>query len=69
MYRSGRHENKGRRAHRKTIEIDAERPFPARDPENLIKIMSMRALTIPADLVSFFERRDVQAFPGIDSIV
>jgi hypothetical protein len=31
--------------------------------------MSMRAMAIPAELVSFFERRDVQAFPGVDGIV
>jgi hypothetical protein len=31
--------------------------------------MSMRAKAIPAELVSFFERRDVQAFPGVDGIV
>ncbi|HEX7193682.1 MAG TPA: hypothetical protein VF207_01835, partial [Chthoniobacterales bacterium] len=69
MYRSRRHENKGGRVHRKTGEIDAKRAFPARDPENLIEIMSMGAMAIAAELVSFFERRDVQAFPGVDRIV
>jgi hypothetical protein len=69
MHRSWRHENKGGRVHRKTVEIDAKGAFPARDPENLIEIMSMRAKAIPAELVSFFERRDVQAFPSVDRIV
>jgi len=66
---AGRHEDQRVRLDGEMIKIDVERRGAMPHPEDLVKIVPVRALPILAESKRFFKCADVKFFTGADSIV